>query len=72
MDGNDRIRPECDAHLQEHAEIIDLPFDRLRQCRDTDNVVLEMSETPRLHVPVAKPGVNALMLFAGYAETQHV
>ena len=43
---NDRIGSELEAHLQEHAVIVDALVDRLRQGRDADNVILEMSEPP--------------------------
>jgi hypothetical protein len=41
MHVNDRIGSEFEAHLQEHAEIVDLPIEGLRQGGEADDVVLE-------------------------------
>src|SRR4051794_10678027 len=59
MDVNDGIGSELDAHLHEHAEIVDLPFDGLRQGRNSDDVVLKMGEPVGLHMPVASADAEA-------------
>src|SRR5262245_35357925 len=53
------IRAELDAPLQEHAEILRLPFDGLRERRQPDHVILEMRGTAGLHVPVAAADAHA-------------
>src|SRR6266576_1045227 len=47
------VRAELDARLQENAVVVGLPVHDLRHCRDTHDMILEMSVAVRLHVPVA-------------------
>lgn len=55
MNINDGIWSEFQAQLQEHAEIVDLPVDRLRNSSYSHNVILEVSQTlRRLHVPIRR------------------
>src|SRR5215831_5520331 len=50
---NHVIGPEFQAQLHKRSEVVDLPFDRLRQGRDAVDMAFEMREPMRLHVPVA-------------------
>src|SRR4029077_10094574 len=57
---NDGIWSEFQAQLQEHAEIVDLPVDRLRNSSYSHSVILEVSQTlRRLHVPIASTNPDA-------------
>src|SRR4051812_8211074 len=58
--GDDRIGPELEARLQEDAQIVGPPGDRLRQRVDSDDVTFEVGRPlGRLHVPIAAADTNA-------------
>src|ERR1700731_1136043 len=60
MNINDGIRSEFQAQLQEHAEIVDLPVDRLWDSSDSHDMILEVSQAfGCLHVPIAPPNPDA-------------
>src|SRR5580704_8616690 len=56
---DDRIGTELDAGLDEHAEAVALPVDRLRRGQKADHMTFEVSLPAGLHMPIAAAHADA-------------